>query len=79
MVVRRSIYQTPWYKKFEKTFIGALNVRFEMIGWGEVVPEAEGFVNAILPRKLQRKHTATIVEIVNVIDRRANESHSGNA
>jgi hypothetical protein len=69
---RRRIYATPWYKKFEDTFVRALEVRFDL---EELPTTAEQFVHAILPPRLHRKHTAALVEIVTAVDRRAHADH----
>jgi len=77
LAVRRHIYFTQWYKRFEKTFTEALSVRFQLILLDEPVPSAEEFVVTILlHRTLRANHTAALAEIVTAVDRRAKQCRS---
>lgn len=73
---RRLIYQRPWYKQFEKKFVGALEVRFDMICSGLYVMTPEEFLAVILGGQFQRKYTPALAQVVRALDRRANTCKS---
>lgn len=70
-MVRRRIYGTPWYKKKEKMFVGALSVRFGMIRWREEVLTAEEFIAVVLTPGQGQKYATSLAEVVHIIDERA--------
>jgi hypothetical protein len=71
MVARRQLYSLGWYRRWEKKFVGALEVRFELIRTDIIVMSPEEFLTILLGKQFHQKYIPVLAQVVRAIDKRA--------